>query len=90
MSKILQQLVMGELQQMAKVSEDKADRYQRYIDKTFNKTASLMAHACRSQANYICLCLNIFLILLLCNFKPTLPQARQLRLVLEILLLRHT
>jgi decaprenyl-diphosphate synthase subunit 1 len=47
MSQILHQLVMGELQQMAKVSEDKVDRYQQYIDKTFNKTASLMAHACR-------------------------------------------
>ncbi len=47
MSKILQQLVIGELQQMSKVHVDKQDRYQQYLDKTFNKTASLMAHACR-------------------------------------------
>ena len=47
MSKILHQLVMGELQQMSKVSVNKVDRYQNYIDKTFNKTASLMAQACK-------------------------------------------
>ena len=47
MSQILRQLVIGEFQQMSKVREDKVDRYQEYLHKTFNKTASLMAHACR-------------------------------------------
>ncbi len=65
MSKILQQLVIGELQQMSKVRVDKQDRYQQYLDKTFNKTASLMAHACR--LNF----LRTLLIFSFCNCYKT-------------------
>jgi len=49
MSQILFDLVNGEFQQMAS-RDDKDDRFQLYLDKTFNKTASLMANACKAVA----------------------------------------
>ena len=49
MSQILTDLVNGEFQQMASKA-DKNDRFQLYLDKTFNKTASLMANSCKSVA----------------------------------------
>jgi len=49
MSQILADLVNGEFQQMAS-RRDKEDRFQLYLDKTFNKTASLMAYSCKSVA----------------------------------------
>lgn len=49
MSQILSDLVNGEFQQMASRS-DQDDRFQLYLDKTFNKTASLMAYSCKSVA----------------------------------------
>jgi len=49
MSQILADLVNGEFQQMASRS-DQEDRFQLYLDKTFNKTASLMAYSCKSVA----------------------------------------
>jgi len=49
MSQILADLVNGEFQQMATRS-DTEDRFQLYLDKTFNKTASLMAYSCQSVA----------------------------------------
>jgi len=49
MSQILYDLVNGEFQQMASKT-DKDDRFQLYLDKTFNKTASLMANSCKSVA----------------------------------------
>jgi len=49
MSQILADLVNGEFQQMASRS-DCEDRFQLYLDKTFNKTASLMAYSCQSVA----------------------------------------
>jgi len=49
MSQILSDLVNGEFQQMASRS-DREDRFQLYLDKTFNKTASLMAYSCKSVA----------------------------------------
>jgi len=49
MSQILQDLVNGEFQQMTS-RRDKEDRFQLYLDKTFNKTASLMANSCKSVA----------------------------------------
>lgn len=49
MSQILEDLVNGELQQMAS-RNDSQDRFMLYIDKTFNKTASLMAYSCKSVA----------------------------------------
>ncbi|XP_059081271.1 all trans-polyprenyl-diphosphate synthase PDSS1-like isoform X2 [Tigriopus californicus] len=52
MSKILESLVIGELQQMsASHKGNNSDaRFQRYLAKTFNKTASLMAYSCQSAA----------------------------------------
>ena len=32
------------------VRRDQEDRFQLYLDKTFNKTASLMAYSCKSVA----------------------------------------
>jgi len=49
MSQILSDLVNGEFQQMSN-REDDEDRFQLYLDKTFNKTASLMAYSCKSVA----------------------------------------
>jgi len=49
MSQILSDLVNGEFQQMASRA-DREDRFQLYLDKTFNKTASLMAYSCKSVA----------------------------------------
>jgi len=49
MSQILSDLVNGEFQQMGN-REDDEDRFQLYLDKTFNKTASLMAYSCKSVA----------------------------------------
>jgi len=49
MSQILSDLVNGEFQQMGSRSNEDA-RFQLYIDKTFNKTASLMANSCKSVA----------------------------------------
>jgi len=49
MSQILYDLVNGEFQQMTSRT-DKDDRFQLYLDKTFNKTASLTANACKSVA----------------------------------------
>lgn len=49
MSNILHDLVSGEFQQMGS-REDDEDRFQLYLDKTFNKTASLMANSCKAVA----------------------------------------
>jgi decaprenyl-diphosphate synthase subunit 1 len=49
MSQILSDLVNGEFQQMGNRMDDE-DRFQLYLDKTFNKTASLMAYSCKSVA----------------------------------------
>jgi len=50
MSTILNDLVIGEFQQMAKTKDNKTDRFQMYIDKTYNKTASLMSNSCKAVA----------------------------------------
>ena len=50
MAQILFDLVVGEFQQMAKAKDDRRDRFQTYIDKTYNKTASLMANASKAVA----------------------------------------
>lgn len=49
MAQILADLVNGEFQQMAS-REESEDRFQLYLDKTFNKTASLMAYSCKAVA----------------------------------------
>ncbi|XP_023326668.1 decaprenyl-diphosphate synthase subunit 1 [Eurytemora carolleeae] len=53
MSQILADLVNGEFQQMGTRSDDES-RFQLYLDKTFNKTASLMAYSCKCVAMLAC------------------------------------
>ena len=48
MSRCINDLVVGEFQQMAKTKEDKQDRFQMYIDKSYNKTASILANSCKA------------------------------------------
>ena len=50
MCRIISDLCKGEFQQMAKTKKDKDDRFQRYIDKSYNKTASVLANSCRAVA----------------------------------------
>jgi len=49
MAQILADLVNGEFQQMGSRADDE-DRFQLYLDKTFNKTASLIAYSCKAVA----------------------------------------
>ena len=48
MCRIIKDLCEGEFQQMAKAQKDKQDRWQMYIDKSYNKTASVLANSCRA------------------------------------------
>lgn len=48
MCRIISDLCKGEFQQMAK--QDTQDRFQMYIDKSYNKTASVLANSCRAVA----------------------------------------
>ena len=48
MCRIISDLCKGEFQQMAKTKKDKQDRFQMYIDKSYNKTASVLANSCRA------------------------------------------
>jgi decaprenyl-diphosphate synthase subunit 1 len=50
MSRILNDLVNGELQQMGQ-KKNTSDRFSTYLDKTYNKTASLMANSCQAVAH---------------------------------------
>ena len=49
MNEILNDLVIGEFQQLAGSSQE-SDRFEMYIEKCYNKTASLMANSCKSVA----------------------------------------
>ena len=49
MSRTLQDLVVGELQQLTTKSQ-RDDRFETYMKKTYNKTASLMANSCQAVA----------------------------------------
>jgi len=49
LSNVLTDLVQGELMQMQNKKEED-ERFQDYIDKSFNKTASLMAYSCQANA----------------------------------------
>ena len=53
MSQILHCLILGEFQQMTQSerSDTSSERFERYLRKTFNKTASLMAYSCQSVAH---------------------------------------
>ena len=45
---VLADLVAGELMQLQqKTDEEEEERFQQYLDKSFNKTASLMAYSCK-------------------------------------------
>ncbi len=45
---VLADLVAGELMQLQqKAEEEEEERFQMYLDKSFNKTASLMAYSCK-------------------------------------------
>ena len=50
MKRIIEDLVIGELQQLSNNSDDKNDRFQGYLKKSYNKTASLMANSCQAVA----------------------------------------
>ena len=47
MTAIIQDLVLGELQQMKSLETDPLNKY---LNKTYNKTASLIANSCKSVA----------------------------------------
>ena len=49
MSRSLEDLVLGELQQLSNKKE-KTDRFNTYLQKTYNKTASIMANSCQAVA----------------------------------------
>ena len=48
MCRIIKDLCEGEFQQMAKARKDKKDRWEMYIEKSYNKTASVLANSCRA------------------------------------------
>jgi len=59
LSQVLADLVQGEFQQLEN-KEDGNERFEHYLSKSFNKTASLMAYSCR--ANAVLARLNISLV----------------------------
>jgi len=49
LSRVLSDLVQGELQQLQNKTEE-GERFEEYISKSYNKTASLMANSCQANA----------------------------------------
>lgn len=49
LSKVLTDLVQGEFMQL-QTKEEENERFQHYLTKSFNKTASLMAYSCKANA----------------------------------------
>merc|ERR1712059_143633 len=49
LSQVLADLVQGEFMQL-QTKQDEEDRFEDYISKSFNKTASLMAYSCQANA----------------------------------------
>jgi len=49
LSQVLADLVQGEFMQLQN-KEDESERFEHYLSKSFNKTASLMAYSCRANA----------------------------------------
>eukprot|EP00092_Neocalanus_flemingeri_P008818 GFUD01009491.1.p1 GENE.GFUD01009491.1~~GFUD01009491.1.p1 ORF type:complete len:417 (+),score=140.18 GFUD01009491.1:36-1286(+) len=49
LSQVLADLVQGEFMQLQN-KEDESERFEHYLTKSFNKTASLMAYSCRANA----------------------------------------
>ena len=60
MTAIIQDLVLGELQQMKSLETDPLNKY---LNKTYNKTASLIANSCKSVAQIAVKVSNSFHIL---------------------------
>jgi len=50
LSQVLADLVQGEFQQLQQTEDDENERFQQYLDKSFNKTASLMTYSCQANA----------------------------------------
>ncbi len=49
LAQVLEDLVTGEFQQLQN-KDDESERFQLYLRKTFNKTASLIAYSCKANA----------------------------------------
>jgi decaprenyl-diphosphate synthase subunit 1 len=49
LSQVLADLVQGELMQL-QTKEEEGERFEHYLSKSFNKTASLMAYSCKANA----------------------------------------
>ena len=49
LSQVLADLVQGEFMQLQN-KDDETERFEHYLSKSFNKTASLMAYSCRANA----------------------------------------
>ena len=67
MSRTLHDLVLGELQQLTTKSQ-RDDRFDTYMKKTYNKTASLMANSCQAVAQMASTASNTGLALLKKSF----------------------
>jgi len=50
LSQVLADLVQGEFQQLETKEDEGQERFEHYLTKSFNKTASLMAHTCQANA----------------------------------------
>ena len=48
-SQVLADLVQGEFMQLQN-KDNESERFEHYLSKSFNKTASLMAYSCRANA----------------------------------------
>ena len=67
MSRTLHDLVLGELQQLTTKSQ-RDDRFDTYMKKTYNKTASLMANSCQAVAQMASTASNTGLALSNCTY----------------------
>merc|ERR550519_1079942 len=52
LSQVLADLVQGEFMQL-QTKDEEGERFQHYLTKSFNKTASLMAYSCKANADLV-------------------------------------
>lgn len=52
--------------QLNAVGKEKQDRFKNYMEKTYKKTASLMANSCKAVRHVLCYSLLYLLVLYLC------------------------
>ena len=73
MTSIIQDLVLGELQQMKILEKDPLNKY---LNKTYNKTASLIANSCKSVAQIAVKVKRYltFIVYFYTNWTPIFPQ----------------